>query len=163
MTAQFRASQRLLQHRQDVGIALEPRQPPLALERGAQPSEVARRRSEVRLLDLDVVETHDWVHLDRMGVCLLAHDLAMHLALGRHVDHELTQDARRTAEAPSRREPAFGRVRALDVADRGQMRGGGDDRVLRVLALAHLDLAAPADAATAADGVDVDAEASRGL
>ena len=157
------SAKRLLEHGQDVGVALEPLEAPLALERVSQPAEVARRRGEVWLLDLDVVETHDRLHLDRVGVRLLAHDLAVHLALGRHVDDELTDHARRAAEPARRREPTIVPVRALDVADRGQMRGRGDDRVLRVLALAHLDLATTADPAAAADRVDVDPEASRGL
>ena len=151
-------AQGLLQPRQDVVVAREPAQLPLALERLAQAAEVARRRGEIGLLDLDVVEPDDGVDLDRMGVRLLAHDLPVHLALGRHVDHELALDARRAAEPAAGGEPLVGRVGALDRADRREMRGGGGDRVLRVLALADLDLAAPADAAAAADGVDVDAE-----
>ena len=151
-------AQGLLQPRQDVRVALEPHQPPLALESIAQAPEIARRGGQIRLLDLDVVKANDRVHLDRVRVCLLAHDLAMHLAFRGNVDHELPNDAGGAPEAPPGCETAVGGVGLLDVADGCQVRGGRDDRVLRVLALAHLDLAAAADAATAADRVDVDPE-----
>ena len=82
---------------------VEAGQLPLALERLAQAAEVARRRREVGLLDLDVVEADDRVDLDRMRVGLLAHDLPVHLALGRHVDHELALDAARCSRAGGRR------------------------------------------------------------
>ena len=72
-----------------MAVAGERRQAPLALERLAQPRQVARRRGEVRLLDLDEIEAHDRVDLDRVRVGLLAHDLAVDLALGRHVDDDV--------------------------------------------------------------------------
>ncbi len=156
-------TQRLLQARQDVVVDREPGDLPLALERLAQAAEIAGRRGEVGLLDLDVVETHDGVDLDRMGVGLLAHDLPVHLALGRDVDDELALDVGGAAEAAACREALVGGVRALHRTDRREVRRGRGDRVLRVLALAHLDLAATADAAAAADGVDVDPEAPRGV
>ena len=66
-------------------------------------------------------------------------------------------------EPPVVGEAAVGGVRLLDLVDRGEMRGGRGDAVLRVLALGHLDLAAAADAAASADRVEVDAEAARGV
>ena len=111
-------AQRLLQAREDVVVDREPGELPLALERLAQPAEIARRRGEVGLLDLDVVEPHDGVDLDRVRVGLLAHDLTVHLALGRDVDHELALDVCGAAEAAARREALVGRVCALHRADR---------------------------------------------
>ena len=97
-------AQRLLQAREDVIVDREPGQLPFALECLAQSAEVARRRGEVGLLDLDVVEPDDGVDLDRVRVGLLAHDLPVHLALGWHVDHELALDVGRAAEpAPGAR------------------------------------------------------------
>ena len=107
------------------------------------------------------MEPDDGVDRDRMGVGLLADDLPVYLALGRDVDHELALDAGGAAEPAAGREPAVARVGALDVAHRREVLGGGGDAVLRELALAHLDLAAAADAAPAADGIDVDAEPAR--
>ena len=112
------AAKRLLQARQDVRVAFEPGQLPLALEGGAQTAEITGGRREVGLLDLDVVEADDGVDLDRMGVGLLAHDLAVHLTLGWHVDHELARDAGRAAEATACGETSVGVVRALDLAHR---------------------------------------------
>ncbi len=146
-----------------MGVEREPGQLPLTLERLAQAPEVARGRGEVGLLDLDVVKADDGIDLDRMRVGLLAHDLPVHLALGRHVDHELTLDARGAAETAARGKAPVGGVGVLDLAHGGEVRGSRDDRVLGMLALAHLHLAAPADAATAADGVDVDPEPPRRL
>ena len=61
---------------------------------------------QVGLAHLDVVQPHDRVDLDRVRVGLLAHELAVHLALGRHVDDEVADDARVAAEPPLRREAA---------------------------------------------------------
>jgi hypothetical protein len=92
-------AKRRLQAVKHFGVTVEPTQLPLPLESSAQTREVARRRREIRLLDLDVMETNDRVDVDGMGVCLLAYDLPVQLALGWHVDHELADDAGRAAEA----------------------------------------------------------------
>ena len=109
------------------------------------------------------MQADDRVDVDRMRIRLLAHDLSVHLALRGNVDHELALDTRGAAKASSGRETSVGCVGELDLTHRREMRGSRDDRVLRVLALAHLDLAASADAAATADGVDIDAESSGGL
>ena len=49
--------------------------------------------------DLDIVKAHDRIDLDRMRLGALAHDLAMDLAFGGHVDDEIAADPRLTAEA----------------------------------------------------------------
>ena len=117
-------AQRLLQAREDVVVDRQPGQLPLALERLAETAEIARRRGEVGLLDLDVVEPDDGVDLDRVGVGLLAHDLLVHLALRRHVDHELALDVGGAAEPAARREALVGGVRPFHRTDRRQVSGG---------------------------------------
>ena len=75
--------------------------------------------------------------------------------------NDVAGDERRAAEATALGETAVGGVRQLGRGRRGECRGRAGDPVLRVLALGHVDLAAPADPATAADGVEVDAEPAR--
>ena len=77
-----------------------PVEPPFALERLAQTGEIARRHAELRLGHLDEVQPHDGIDLDRMRIGLLAHDLAVHLALGRHVDDDVSGKPSGAAEPP---------------------------------------------------------------
>ena len=60
----------------------------------------------VGLGDLDVVQPHDGIDVDRVRLGALAHDLPMHLALGRHVDDEIAADLRLAAEPAARRSAA---------------------------------------------------------
>ena len=150
----------LLQAREHVRVTVEPAQLPFPLERSAQTTEVARGRREIRLLDRDVVEADDGVDVDRMRIGLLTDDLAVHLALGWNVDHELSCHTRGTSEATACRQPSVGVVRALDLTNGREVRGSRDDCVLGVLPFAHFDLAASADATATADGVDVDSESA---
>ena len=100
-TAQSPLAQRPLQRsRSTCGSTGESREPPVALERLAQALQVAARVGEVGLAHLDVVQPHDRIDLDRVRVGLLAHDLAMQLALRRHVDDEVAGDARVAPEPP---------------------------------------------------------------
>ena len=114
--------------------------------------------------DLDVVEADDRVDLDRMRVGLLAHDLAVELALRRDVDHDVAGDTGGAAEAaPVAR--ARGRRRS---APRPRPAGDRLDAVDVIPCFAcspsdDLDLAASTDAAAAADRVEVDTEPPRRL
>ena len=91
-------------------------QVPLALERLEQPREIAPRRRELRLLDLDEVQADDGIDCDRARVGLLADDLAVDLALRRHVDDDVLRDVRRAAEPSAVGEAAVARVRLLGLA-----------------------------------------------
>jgi hypothetical protein len=93
-----------------------------------------------------------------MRVDFLAHDLAVHLALRWHVEDEVALHARHAPEAAVAREPAIRLVRALDLGHVREVRPRRRDPVLRVLALVDGDLAPPADPASPAHGVEVDAE-----
>ena len=101
-------------------VEREAAEPPFALERLAQTSEVARRHGQVRLRNLDEVQPHDGVDLDRMRVGLLAHDLAVDLALGRHVDHDVAGDPRGAAEPPPARERRVRRRRSARRSPTGE-------------------------------------------
>ena len=114
--------------------------------------------------DLDIMEADDRIDLDRMLLGALAHNLAMDLALGRHVDDEIAADPRLAAEPPAAAQAgrAFRRS-ALDLAPWGCMIGArGIDGMLGEIALGDIDLAAPAYAASAADRIEIDAKRARG-
>ena len=85
--------ERGLERPDDVEVGLEPGQAPLGLERIVQPGEVARRRGELGRGHLDVVEPDDRVDLEVADVDALAHDLAMDLALRRHVDQRVAEES----------------------------------------------------------------------
>ena len=80
---------------------------------------------QVGLAHLDVVQAHDRIDLDGVGVGLLADDLAVHLALGRHVDDEVAEDARVAAEPAAGRKARRARRSALSA------RVNGDEVVAR--------------------------------
>src|SRR6185369_16402499 len=125
--------------------------------------EIACRRMHIGLGDLDVMEADGGVELDRDRLDRLAHDLAMDLAVSRHVDDDVAEDVRRAGEASSLRQRLAFAVAPLDLREGRQMVGARDDAVLGELALSQIDLTASADAAPAADGVDIDAERARCL
>ena len=75
-------------------------------ERLLQAAKIARRLVHVRLGDLDVIEAHDRIDLDRMGLGALAHDLPVDLAFGRHVDDEIAANPGLAPEPPAGRESA---------------------------------------------------------
>ena len=98
-----------------------------------------------------------------MGVGLLADDLTVELALGRDVDHDVRLDGRDAAEPAPRLQRPLAPVVALEPGGLAETGSRRVDPVLRVVALAHLDLTAPADAAAAAGRVEIDAEPSCGV
>ena len=156
------ASQRGLERPDDLEVRLEVRQRPLALERLEQPGEIAGRRGELRRRDLDVVEPDDRVDDERPDVEPLAHDLAVDLALRRDVDEDVAADRRRARQAPVERPGPSRRDRSPRAPPNArQVARLGDDPVLGELAKALGHLAAAADAAPAADRVDVHAERAR--
>jgi len=151
-------AQRRLERLDDGEVAAEPGQAPFALQRLHEPAEIARRLVHVGLGDLDVMQAHGGIELDCDRLDRLAHDLAMDLALRRHVDDDVAHQPRRAGEAAAGEQRLPRRESCLGLAERRQVARRGDDAVLGELAYGDLDLAAAADAAAAADGIDVDAE-----
>ncbi len=147
--------------RTTVEIRLESRQLPLALERLEQPPQVTRRRGEVRRGDLDVVQADDRVDEERPDIEVLAHDLAVDLALRRDVDQDVAADLGRARQAPVVGQAGFGAVGRLELAEWREVVGLGHDPVLGECPQPLAHLAAPADPASAADRIDVDAERAR--
>ena len=135
---------------------------PVALQRLEQPLQVAGRVGHVGLADLDVVQAHDRVDLDRVGVGLLPHDLPVQLALRRHVHDQVADHLRVAPEPPLRRQPRPVAIRLLRDRERREMVCARGDAVLRELALAHDDLAPAADPSAAAHRVEVHAERTSG-
>src|ERR1700722_16821057 len=110
------------------------------------------------------MQANNRIDIDRMRLRALAHDLAMHLALGRHINDEIAEDARLAAESAARRQrAALVDPALLHRAPWRHMIFRGKQRVLGEFALRDIDLTAPADAAAAADRVEIDAESARDL
>ena len=156
-------AQRLLQVLDDPQVAVEPGQAPLRRQRLHQPLQVAGGIVHVGLDHLDIVQAHDRIELDGPHLRALAHHLLVDLAVGRHVDDEVALQQRRAAEAAPVLEAAPIGVALLDGAESREVGRLRVDAELGELALADLDLAAPADAAPAAHRIDIDAEAARRL
>ena len=159
-------AQRLLQAaraRRKLGVRV--RDAPLRVERLLQAAEVAGGIVHVGFGDLDIVQAHDRIDVDRMRLGALAHDLAMNLAFRRHVDDEIAADLApgSRAAAPRAKGPRLSSIALLDLVPRRDVIGARRDRVLGELALGDLDLAAPANAAPAADRIEIDAELARGV
>ena len=152
----------LLQARERREIGMRIRDAPLFGERLLQAAKVARRVLHVRLADFDIVQPDDRIDVDRVLLGALAHDLAVDLALRRHVDDELAANLGLAAEPPPRRKrSALIGIALLDLAPGARVRGVRGDRVLGEFALGDVDLAAPANAAPAADRIEIDTERAR--
>ncbi len=106
-----------LQHRQ---IAGQIREVPFGFQRLVQPAQIAGWIVHVGLLHLHVVQAYHRIELDDVRVGLLAHHLAMHLAARRHVDDHIGLDARRTRQAPARRQGHPPREALFRLAERRQ-------------------------------------------
>ena len=154
---------RLLQPGQHDRIDVEPREVPIALEGGEQTLEIAAGRRERRLLHLDVVQPHDRVDVDRVGVGLLAHDLAVDLRLRGHVDHQVAADLRVASEPAVGRQAVALAVPLLGLGERDQVVGRARQPVLRERPLHRHHLAAAADPTAPTHRVEVDAERAGGV
>jgi hypothetical protein len=109
------------------------------------------------------VEPDDGIDDELANRHALPDDLPVNLALGRDVDEEVTMDLGPTAEASFRSEAAELVVLGLIGAPGREVGARRLDPVLREAALAGDDLTAAAQAAPAADGIEVDAERAGGI
>ena len=103
-----------LQHRQ-VGRKIG--QLPLALQRVVHPAKIPRRIVHIGLLHLHIMQTDNGMQLDRTHIRFLAHDLAMHLAGGRHVDDNIGQYLCRAGQAATLGQRLAARVAHLRLAE----------------------------------------------
>jgi hypothetical protein len=157
-------AERPLQALQTAQIAGQLTQAPLLGERFLQAPQIADRRVHVGLFDLDVVQAHDRIELDRAHLGAFPDDLLVHLAVGRHVDDHVAQQPRLAGQAaPGLHHLVAGAVVLLGRARRRDVGRARADAVLGELALGQRDLAAAAQRPAAAHRIDVDPEFARGL
>ncbi len=162
--APLAVTQCLLQLRKNRGFNAQARQFPGRLERLLQPLHVALGFMQLGLGHFDEVQMHARVERDVPMLGALPDHLAMHLALGRHVDDEVAPDLGLAAEPAAlckRLELAPLAIASLDFSDRGEVPGTRGDRVLGKFTLGAGHLATPAQAASAAYRVHVDTETPR--
>ena len=154
-------AQRLLQRHEHFEIALEPGQLALELKRLAQAAQIGGRVVHVRLLHLHVKQAYGRVELDVQHLGALAHHLAVHLTLCGHVDHDVAENRRRAAQAVPFGQRTLALIRALCLARRRQVVHSRCHAVLGEFTHTLQHLAAAADTAAAAHGIDVHAEHTR--
>jgi hypothetical protein len=136
----------------DVEIEPEVGQLPLLLEGIGEPLAVPRCAGEIGLVHLDVVETDDGINRQGVDPRPLADDLAVHLAGGGDIDHHVVEDAGGAAEPVTGLERPPSAIFQLDGSGRREpILASVDPR-----AAAYHHLAAAADAATAANRIEVD-------
>ena len=157
----FAVPERALQALQDVQVGGEGVQAPLLAERIRQALEIAARIVHVGLRDLDIVQPDRGIDGVVPGLGALAHDLFMDLALGRHVDDDIALDQCRAAQPAAVRQAAAGGVAGLLLPRRTQMAGRALDPELGEVTGAGLHLAAAAEAAAPAHGIEIDADGAR--
>jgi len=138
---------------------------PVVSEGVPQHVELTAGRVEVLGADGGVVQANDGVDLDVLDVEPLAHDLPMHLALGRDVDDDVVENLG-VATQPVRlgpQRPASPVLGGLARSGRAHTRLARGDAVLGELADLGDHLATAADAAATADRVQVHAELAGGV
>ena len=155
-------AQRRLEHLQRAEVALDALELPLLGQRALEALQVARGLVHVGLGHLDVVEPGGWVEGDGAGFGALADDLLVDLGLGRDVDDDVGADLGLAPQAAAGGEAADAVVALLDGVEGGERDLGGEDAVLGEVAEGGGNLALGADAAAAADRVEVDPEAPGG-
>ena len=110
-------AQRLLQTGERRKVGGRVREPPLLAQSLLQTPKIARRLVHVRLGDLDVVEAHDRIDLDRMRFGALADHLPVDLAFGRHINDKIAANPGLAAEPSARRKlPALRGIASLGLS-----------------------------------------------
>ena len=154
--APIAGAQRRLEGLDHLEAAMQVLEPPLLLERRLDTSQIAGRLVHVGRRDLDIAQPYYGIDVDRVDLGALAHHLPVDLAVWRDVDHDVSVDSGRTAEAtPGSEGRSLLVVAALDRPELGQMFGPGTHAVLGELPDALHNLAAPADAPSAAHRVEI--------
>ena len=156
-------AQDALHLRQQMKVEVEVFPAPVLHQRDLQPVEIAERLVHVGLFDLDIAHADRGIARDDPGVGILADGLRVDDRVLRHVDDEIAEDLRRAGQAAPFGQAAHALVALFLGALGRDVVVGGDDLVLGEIAFLHLDLAAPAGGASAADALDIDAELARGI
>ncbi len=100
-------AQRLLQALDHAQVGIEILQVPLLAQRLFHALQIAGGIVHVRLGDLDVMQAHHGIELDRPHLGPLAHHLLVDLAFRRHVDDGIAIEQGRTGETASGRQAAL--------------------------------------------------------
>ena len=98
-----------------------------------------------------------------MRLGFFAHHLFVDLAAGRHVDDDIALHQRTAGQAAAFGQRLGGAIGFFYGGNGRHMRGTGDNAVLGEFTFGHQHLAAAANTAPAADGIDVDTERAPGL
>jgi len=87
---------------------------PLRAQGVLDPFEITRGGVHVGLFDLDQHQPRGRVHCDRAGRSRFAHDLPVHLAFGRDINHDVPLHRRLTAKAATLFQPAHAVIAFFD-------------------------------------------------
>jgi hypothetical protein len=151
-----------LQAAQNREAGLRLGDPPLLGERLLQAAQIARGVVHVGFAHFDIIEAHDRIDFDRMSFRALAHHLAVDLRFLRHIDDQVAAKARLAAKAASRGErPASVPIAPLDLVAGRDVIWRGSHAMFGEFAFQNVNLAAPAQAAAAADRIEIDAKFAR--
>lgn len=156
-------TQSRLQGSQDGKVHTGNLQIPLIGKSPTHPLVIGQRIVHVGLLDLDIMQADNRIDFDGSVVGFLANDLAVQLAFGRDINHNVIEKLRLARQPPSGAEATFLPVSGFCwTALRDMIRSAGHV-VLGEDAIADLDLASAADRTPAANTVDVDTKRPRAL
>ena len=108
--------ERRLERADDCEVCPQPVETPFRAECIEQPAKIPRRGGEVGRHDIHGVESDDGVQHEGTRVQVLAHDLAVDLALRRDVDHSVAKELGRARQPPIRGKAMLGAVGRLDLA-----------------------------------------------
>ena len=153
--------QRALERADHREVGVQPLEAPFRAQRVEQAAEVPGRRGEIGFRDVDRVQPRHRVEREGARGEVLADDLLVDLALGRHVDDGVAEQRGRARQPAIRGETALRAVRRLHLAGRAQVIGRGGDPVLRERPERRHDRAAAADPAPTTHRIDVHAERPR--
>ena len=128
---------------------------PLVAQGNRQPFEIPSGFVHVGFGDLDVQQPRRGIHRDHPLGRGLADDLLVDLRFGRHVDDDVAHHPRLTAQTPPRRQTANPVVAVFDRVPFRQGIGLDGDAMFRKGPVPRRDLAFGADAAPAADRVQI--------
>jgi hypothetical protein len=156
-------AQNLLHLAIKIGVNREALEAPVGLNGHQEPVKVAERLVHVGLFDLDIAHVNGRIALDDATVGILADHLRVDDGILRDVDDQVAEDLGRAGQPAAGLEIAFLGVAHLVAAEGRDVLVGRGDAMLGEDTFLHIDLAAPADAAAAADTLDMHAQLPRGI